>query len=99
MNNKALKQLKKAYNTRLKLLNDKKFLEDIGAGVLILVEKLRYLRDRLIIEDTGAEPEPEVFEDPFAEFSDNPINKFLHYIFWFTFRVKTKTFRQNWRFK
>ena len=73
MNNKALKQLKKAYNSRLKLLNDKKFLEDIGAGVLILVEKLRYLRDRLIIEDTGAEPEPEVFEDPFAEFSDNPI--------------------------
>ena len=73
MKNEALKQFKKAYNTRLKLLNDKKFLEDVGTGVLILVEKLRYLRDRLIIEDVGTESEPAVFEDPFAEFSDTAI--------------------------
>ena len=71
MNNKALKQLKKAYNARLKLLNDKKFLEDVGTGVLILVEKLRYLRDRIIIEDIGAnDVEHEVLEDPFAEFAE-----------------------------
>jgi hypothetical protein len=74
MNNKALKQLKKAYNTRLKLLNDKKFLEDVGAGILILVEKLRYLRDRLIVEEACiTESEPEVFEDPFAEFSEKTV--------------------------
>ena len=67
MEKKHLNQLKKAYKARLKILNNKKFLGDIGTSVLSLVEQLRYLRDTLIIEKPIKVPKP---VEPFIEFSE-----------------------------
>ena len=67
MEKRALRQLKKAYNTRLKILNNKKFLGDIGNSILILVEQLKYLRDTLIIESTPTEKTSDKIIEPFSE--------------------------------
>lgn len=70
MEKRALRQLKRAYKTRLKVLNNKKFLGDLGNSILILVEQLKYLRDTLIIESTPVKNTPDEPIEPFVEFTE-----------------------------
>lgn len=72
MKNKDLKPLKKAYKTRLKILNNKEFLGNLGASILVFVEQLKYLRDSLIVESAD---EPIEATEPFAEFDEGLIKQ------------------------
>lgn len=74
-NNKAIKQLAKAYDKKAKLLN-KNFSKDLTTGLALFLEQLKYIRDILILD--YEEPETTV-EGPFEEFtkekSEQPIDK------------------------
>ena len=70
MEKRALRQLKRAYKTRLKVLNNKKFLGDLGASILVFVEQLKYLRDTLILNTTPAESSQGTPIEPFLEFAE-----------------------------
>jgi hypothetical protein len=75
MKNKDLKQLKKAYKARLKILTNKEFLGDLGASVLVFVEQLKYLRDTVIVDSTDAPIESVELLEPFTEFDEQPIKQ------------------------
>ena len=75
MKNKDLKLLKKAYKARLKVLNNKEFLGNIGASILLFVEQLKYLRDLLIVESADDPMEPIELSDPFEEFDEDLTNQ------------------------
>jgi len=70
MKNKDLKPLKKAYKARLKILNNKEFLGNLGASLLVFVEQLKYLRDSLIVKSADDPIEPTEPTEPFAEFDE-----------------------------
>jgi hypothetical protein len=67
-NNKAIRQLAKAYDKKAKLLN-KNFSKDLTTGLALFVEQLKYIRDILILE--YEEPEEELPGDPFEEFLED----------------------------
>ena len=69
-NNKAIKQLAKAYNKKAKLLT-KNFSTDTTTGLTIFIEQLKYIRDLLIL--TYKAPE-EIPTDLFEEFSENKLD-------------------------
>ena len=70
MKNKNLLRLKKAYRARFKILNNKKFIGDIGVGILAFVEQLKYLRDILITESLDAPINDTEIIEPFPEFNE-----------------------------
>lgn len=52
MKNKELTQITNAYSKRFKLLN-KTLHKNLGTGILLFVEHLKYLRDALLIKAAG----------------------------------------------